>query len=1230
MGNNIHLSRMPQSALCAFAAAMLFAAGPANVRADVSIANSPLFLTSSVDPNILFILDDSGSMFFEVTPDEIAKPTTANTYGGYAFPRASNVYGTSDYAVNFIMAATVDDGVAYTALTRSPQVNATYYDPSITYVPWTRYDNTLYPAASTTCAWHNPEKTGTCPADSVNAYARNLTVNNGNYNSNYWYSCSKSGDTITCSSTNASKTFWPATYYWHDGGDIWTWGNYTKVEIRSTTTTYTGHGRANRTDCVEVEGQCSYEEELQNFANWYTYYRSRILASRAGIGRAFAQQGENMRVGYGAINKGSSTVDNVSTSTIVRGVRQFDATGRESFFNELYTRNIPATGTPLRKALDDAGQYFSRTDSRGPWSTTPGASGGTDLECRQSFTILMTDGYWSSGTDFQASTAAARGHVDNLDGPEITAPDGTTYQYTPADPYRDTQNNTLADIAMYYWNRDLRPDIDNLVPTTPENEAFWQHMVTFGVGLGVVGSVEPDDAWAAVASASPIAWPDTASASTTNCSGATCLARLDDLLHAAINSRGGFFSAADPNTFATKLAETLDAIVARVEASGTAAATSSAVLQTETLLYTASFRSTDWSGSLVARSVNPDGTAGTEQWNAETILAAADSATLIARKMYTSDGSGTPVALDFDEFGADQKTALNRDTSGTVDSLGSERIDWLRGFEHPELRDREVSGTVRRIGDLVSSDPQFMFRRDYGNSLLADVEGSSYKTFRASSGYQDRVDVLFVGSNDGMLHAFHAGTPFIDDPDDPDTPPAKIMNPDGGKELFAYMPSELLLPGSSGTHARIVELMDPEYDHRWFVDGTPAVADVYWGSETWKTVVVGTMGAGGRTVFGLDVTDPESFDESKVLWEFGYADADCTVGVTACREIGYGISQPTIARLSNGTWVAIFGNGYNSASHTAKLFVVNIKTGQLVHLLDTGVGTSANPNGLSAPVATDWPSGNLSVTRVYAGDLHGNVWRFNLNSTPSFSALFSATDGDGVAQPITARPSVALMPGDPQQVVVLFGTGSYFRLGDADMSSPQVQTLYGIFDSTSGVSGTVRGDLREQTISTNATAVTIGTRTYPAGSLRFISNNPIESGDKGWRIDLPASGERVISEATFPSGAVQSRVRFTTLIPDDDPCGSGRQGFLLDVDLLSGGRFVLSVFDLSGDGLVDTGDLIDGVPVSGILGTTGERITVIRKPDAALDFLYAGDGEKVIDGANVSGPVGRQSWRQLR
>lgn len=1180
-------------------------------QAQVNIAQSPLFLTSSADPNIMFLLDDSGSMHWEVTPDDAI-------IASYVFPRAPGNYGGTDYAnrVPSPRSEPAQSGNANerasAATMRSFHVNKSYYNPATTYRPWrkpvgmaiaatpavvTAADS--FPNASPTAAPNHPVRdTGVrnLTADVTEAAEWVFGSGINPVPGLFW---------ATGGAGSHNQTYYPATYFQYDGvGAVFNRDSYQRVEIRATTPLYVGHGRGNRTDCASATtATCTYAEEIQNFANWYTYYRSRMLSAQAGIGAAFVTQSEAMRVGFGSINQGTTAVDGVNTATIKRGVRPFAGTDRHTFFSELYLGIWPAAGTPLRRALSDAGVYFSRADNAGPWGAIPGANNTTNhLTCRQSFTILMTDGYWNGDA---ASTAAARLNVDGSNGGTITGPALTTggptrtFTYTAGMPFTDARGDTLADVAMHYWNRDLRPTLDNRVPSSVLNPAFWQHMVTYGVALGVSGTVSPTVAFSAVTSTPPgtITWPDP---------NLTNPAKIDDLLHAAVNSRGGFFSATDPDTFATELSGVLDSIVARATAAGTAAAASSAVLQSDSLLYNALFRSDDWSGNIEARALNVStGQPGTLTWSAESLLASRPwqaTGEPNPRNLLTRTEAGTPVQLVYGDLGPLQQDALSVNPPGApATTVTTEnRVNWLRGREDAGLRSRLVEGTLRRIGDMIGSDPQYLSKRDYGYSLLPGTEGTTYTTFRRSTGYRNRPDTLLVGSNNGFLHGFDART---------------------GAELFAYMPSELLLP-RVGTHAQINELMRPDYSHRYFVDGTAAVGDAYIGGN-WRTMVVGTMGAGGRTVFALDVTNPAAVGIASVRWEFTHPD------------LGFGVTKPRIVRMSNGTWAAVFGNGVNSATHRPRLFAVNLANGNLIHniaLGDAGDGSLADPNGLSAVETTDWPANDLSLSNAYAGDLHGNLWRVNFRTaTPAVTRLFSAVDSASARQPITARPRVALRPGTATEAVVVFGTGSFFRVGDSTTVSPQVQSLYGIFDSPTP-SGTIatRADLLPQTITSNTSTTVIGSTTFEPGSLRFVSTGALNTNHRGWVLNLPSPGERVISEATFPSGANQQRARFTTLIPDDDPCRSGRNGFLMDIDLASGGRFTSSVFDLTGEGVFDDADYAGGNPVSGIGGPTGETLTTIRDPNANRDNLYSGDGRKIGTGRNNAGPVGRQSWRQLR
>ena len=1117
------------NALLGSACALLVAQA---AKAEVDIADAPLFLVPEIAPNILYILDDSGSMNLSFIPEDICTQRT-------------------------------------TRRVKSASYNTLYYDPYVTYTPPLDHDGRSLGDAQFTRAKMNGYADGGTTVD----LSRNFRPT--------W-----SGSGTGCSDSNTyAQSSGEAAYYYIFYEDHWE----PKNRPNGCPTT----NQRNDDDCyikvvVSDRSGPGGKDERTNFANWYQYYRTRLMAAKAGSSIAFATLPTTTRVGYGRLNQGSNTVDGVNTTTVQRGVRDFDGTAREDFFDWLFGMGT-ATYTPLRRALDAAGQYFTREDDRGPYSTTPGTRGGELLSCRANYTILMSDGYWNNA---EAATSGARSNNDGRDGPTIDGPGSQSYRYRATSPFSDGYSNTLADVAMYYWKNDLAPNLTNNVPTSPINPAFWQHMVTFGVGLGVPTAVDPDEAFAAITTGASISWPDPV----VNDNSISNLpkGRADELLHAAVNSRGGFFNAQNPTDFTERLSGMLDEIVARVEGSSTSAATSSAVLRSNTRLYTAGFRSSDWSGSFTARAVDSQsGTVGGVVWDAEARLRTMSPS---SRRILTVNSStGAAVELNFASLSSEQQEALNYSAKNARDGLGPDRVSWLRGNEgvNSAFRSRVSTSGVRLLGDIVHSNPQFVTNTDYGYSLLPG-EGSSYRAFRAS--IVNRPKVIYVGANDGMLHAFDA---------------------ESGDEHFAFMPSELLLPEPGKRHAPVSRLTDPDYTHRYFMDGTAGISDAYI-NGSWRTVLVGTMGAGGKTVFALDVTDPTN---PGLLWEFTHAD------------LGYNVGQPSIARMRNGDWAAIFGNGYNGASGEASLFVVRLSDGTLLRQLGTG---AAGDNGLATPVVTDWPRADLLASRVYAGDLLGNLWRFDVSDKDpdswSVEPLFTATDAGGSPQPITAKPTIAVHPQIGNTLVVMFGTGSYFRTDDS--GDLQVQSLYGIFDFAAGASGIDRDDLRQQEILQQGTqsysAPDGGTLTY---EVRTVSAYELTSSHKGWYLDLidrSAEGERVISAPTFPSGSPQQRVRFTTLIPDtSDPCASSRRGFLMDIDIANGGRHPDAVFDLNLDGEFDSGDSYGDDPVSGVGFGTGEQTTTVKDEEDGDEHLYSGDLEETLIGAS-EGVSGRQSWRQLR
>lgn len=686
-----------------------------------------------------------------------------------------------------------------------------------------------------------------------------------------------------------------------------------------------------------------------------------------------------------------------------------------------------------------------------------------------------------------------------------------------------------------------------------------------------------------------------------------------------------YYFAINPGQLAQDLSQVF-ADVIKANESSTAIATNSTRLDTETTIYQAMFDSGDWFGDITAYNYSSFEDANDYVWRAsERLYQQSTNLFDVQRSIVTSyDGAGLYLTTTALEAAPGMKDALNRNLSGAVDDLFSARVAWLRGEDSPALRSRLVDGKYELLGDIVNSDPQYVGKPNFGNRLLPGTEGTSYTQFRNTADYKNRKDMIYVGANDGMLHGFDAND---------------------GTEYLAYIPSELLKAESADTlFAPINRLMAEGYNHRYFVDGTAAVRDAYIDDvveKKWATVLVGTMGAGGRTVFALDVTNPEEFEPGKVLWEFQH------------EELGYGVTSASIARMANGEWAAIFGNGYGSASNKAQIFIVNLSSGELITKLDTGVGSVGAPNGMAPVYVTDWPNNNRIAGRAYAGDLLGNLWRLDLSSNDSkdwgITKLFTALDDKGIAQPITSMPLGGLHPDEQGTLIVTFGTGSYFRTSDA--SSDQIQSLYGVYDRN-GVEVNANQLIRQEIIYQQA--LTVGDVTYD--SVRATSNyssadapapfNNAMAAD-GWRLNLvfndSPQGERVVSRPSLAPG--RSAVRFTTLMPDIESCGAGRYGYLMELDLATGGRPGEPVFDLDLDGQFTVGidtvtiEIGDGetitIPISGVGGVTqGEELRTVVDDEGVESII-----QPVLPNVPPSpapgllgnaGATGRQSWEQIR
>ncbi len=1133
------------------------------------LSNSPLFLGGNISPNVMFTLDDSGSMQFEIMPDNLIKQDVR-----YMFPRASGIYGGSDYN-NYVVGfngSDFDSSNEYTASLRSSHVNKIYYNPAVRYLPWSNSDGFLMSDASPTCAPHNPMDTG--------AGCRNLTVNN--HQNAKWL---RNNGNRTSWDT---RSFYPAVYFQYNSGSINSASSYTQVEIRSGSTYV---GGASRSDCAAAPS-CTYDEEIQNFANWYSYYRSRVLLARAGIGRAFSAQGNTMRVGFAAINQGSSTIDGASTGSVISGVRQFTGTDRTSFFNNLYGHTIPAAGTPLRTSMQHVGEYFKRNDDRGPWSETPGTNGGTQHACRQNYNILMTDGYWSGSDPGIGNSDNSSGSSIANDSSPATPP---TYAYTPALPYSDSFSDTLADVAMHYWKNDLRTDMLNIVPTNSSDPAFWQHMVNFTVGLGVDGTLSALPSGA-------VAWPDPTSSNA---------AKIDDLWHAAVNSRGDFFSAADPATFANALSNALTSIIARTGSASAVAANSNSLI-TNGRIYQAKFNSGDWSGQLLSIPINTTGSLGATEWDAGSVSLAPGTISPASRVIITK-GSSDGVPFEYANLTTAQKALLDKNVTGTVDNCGPERVAYIRGNAINEgdggtfsCASSSVVNTLRRrstskLGDIVNSGPFYVDKPNAGHS---DVDHSGYTAFRTT--FKGRMPVVYVGSNDGMLHGFNACISGVT---------TGCAAADEGKELIAYVPNTV--------YANLNRLSNKDYNdnHRYFVDSSPLVADAVTGATpSWKSVLVGGLNGGGQGYYALDVTNPANFSAANAadifLWEF--TDSDDV-------DMGYSYNLPPInslngqasqiVKMENNQWAVVVGNGYNSTGGKAVLYVLFITGGEdgtwtigtdyIKLVADAGTG-----NGLSTPRPFD-TDGNGLIDTIYAGDIKGNLWKFNVTST-SPASWGMALGGSplfvtGISKPIISPPVVSLHPDGGQ--LVLFGTGKYLETGDT--TNTNTQSMYGVWDHN--LTGSVTSsDLVAQVV-TDAT-------------VRTATQNPVpySATIKGWYFNLPVSGERLTGVPALEDGLFT----FTSIVPSTSPCDFGGRGFVSTVDFLTGAMLSIPAFDINRNGVIAPND---GLSASIEIGFAIGGVTRIRGETQDVLVSLKPDGTPVVTPATkgAAGLRGRISWREL-
>lgn len=1223
----------------------LLAAASAHAN-PTDLSSLPLITSAPqvVKPNLLFILDDSGSMAWSHMPDATA------TFG-------RNSSGTSKYGYV------------------SAQCNGVYYNPSLVYKPPTAVASggalSDYPNSSFTAAWINGYDTTAGTVDLSTSFRpwTKATVNNtaldntdGPSGAAFYYTYSGAQD------TQAEKDYFSTTSdFYKECNSVISNTPGSDVFTLKTVSSTSGTGPAGA-------------DERVNFANWYSYYRTRMLMMKTATGLAFRNIDDRYRIGYMSIN------NNVSPSFL--NLSAFDGAQKHAWFNKLYGAS-PDNSTPLREALSRAGRIYA-----GKITSLYGATVNDPVQysCQKNFTLLSTDGYWNGNAGFQVDGTSDIGNQDaasprpfndggtagnvysatidfgassstdnvssiKVNGVEImssgadasggtprssrlarnvanrinnctsgvtgncgiagylatrsgstvtiTAPapagalsvspvvtagggaSATVAAFTGSAVASGGTEDTLADVAAYYYNTDLRStalantqggyitpatgspyqldvSANNVLPGG-DDDATWQHMTTFTLGLGARGRMIYSSTYKTDGAGDYHSVKTGATASSTVCtwetSGNTCNwpvpgdskpENIDDLWHAAVNGRGQYFAATDPNSLSVGLATALQSVTAMTADSASATTSNPNVTAGDNYVFSSTFRSAEWYGELERRQL--DLTTGQPMAGAPDWTAGAQLDAKVTRTIYTLDPSaanklksfewanltatekgyftaayiGTTATPPLSQYCASGVICLNATAQANADE--ETLVNFIRG-------DRTHEGSIddttkyfrqrsRRLGDIVNSEAVYV------RGPVYDYVDSGYTTFKSTKA--TRTAMVYVGANDGMLHAFNANT---------------------GDEVWAYVPS-LLMP-------TLYRLADKFYatGHQFYVDGSPTVGDVYFGGA-WHTILVGGFNAGGRGYYALDITDPAN---PKALWEFTGAN------------MGLSYGRPEITKLADGTWTVMFTSGYNNVNPgngQGYLYVVNAESGLAVHTIGTGQGsdtgtvagictTAPCPSGLAQIRA--WVENTRydnTTTKVYGGDIFGNLWRFDVNGTFGASGveaqlLVTLRGPAGAVQSLTARPELGKVAGSS---VVFVGTGRY--LGATDLNNAEVQSIYAIKDNdisaslgsprdSVGATGFVQQTLSDGTCPSPVPPATDPPNPYcvPGTPIRTATTNPVNfATQKGWFVDLPGARERANTDPQLALGTLA----VTTNLLDPTACTVGGTSFVSFLDYKTG------------------------------------------------------------------------------
>ncbi|RDH45508.1 pilus assembly protein [Zooshikella ganghwensis] len=750
-----------------------------------------------------------------------------------------------------------------------------------------------------------------------------------------------------------------------------------------------------------------------------------------------------------------------------------------------------------------------------------------------------------------------------------------------------------------------------------------------------------------------------------------------------------YYLASRPQELSTGLRNIFELVASNTGSSSSAAAADSFFdLNNGGVFYQGKYRSVDWSGQILAKRKQAAGNQAEELiWSTDNTMPANNRAVLDPAQRvvitYNRDNQaglrGVPFRSDNaalpDSFVRSLGITDNNNNNVDADTFRVAYINYIRG----DQTEAERYGFRQRtylLGDIINSDPVFVQKpifnyprkwkdKRYPGTNMAENSKSHYEFKRQQ---RNRQSMIYVGANDGMLHAINASTE---------------AGGNGGKEELAYIPSMLLSKLRTFTYK---DYADEEGNtdlrrrsHQFYVDGHLTYADIFdSNANKWKTILVGGLGAGGQGIFALDITNPNQFREDNasniVLWEFSDQDDN---------QLGFSYSKPVFARMHNGDWAVIFGNGYGCdyrdsyvCNYTKPaLFIINALTGELIKKIETKY-TSYNidggevTNGLSSPSVAD-TDGDGIVDYIFAGDLLGHVWYFDVTSSNTNSwdvgLKTNAGEADYIFQAkhiivngherVEKRQSISSAirlarpeDGDENDLMLYFGTGKFFEGRDktGDITTQSLYALkFRVGDSAQKIE---KNKLQKRFVTGEIELERMG---QPSRLYKMTSGGEHDQPekDKGWYFELtsPQGIENVAVDDREERIVYTPIIRgnsiiFSTIMPSHNQCSAALTSSFFELNRFDGTPIEMSPFDVNNDGLIDEKDYVSGKPLSGFqekgrtIRISGPYSTANRNGSANngmesnknYKLLNKGDGTMELvrerDNGNNSG---RMSWREV-